>query len=513
MYRLYLLFLMSLFTFTARAQQIRKPNIVVFMVDDMGIMDSSVPFCDSIMPLNKIYNTPAMQRLAKEGVRFMNAYVQPVCTPSRVSYITGMNASRTYVTNWTSPLKDNPSDAKDSQLVPPNWNINGWTNNPKTASAINAVTFPQLLKEAGYYTIHVGKAHWGSSGTPGANPYNAGFMVNIAGHSAGHPQNYLSEQQFGNIAGKAQIQAVPDLEEYYQSGIFLTEALTQECLKALETPIKRKEPFFLNMAHYAVHIPIMADPRFVQKYYDRGLDSLEAQYASLIEGMDKSLGDILDFLDKKGVANNTLVIFISDNGGFDLRGGATNTHNLPFRSGKGSVYEGGIREPMLVKWPGVVQQGSINTNPVIIDDFFPTILEAAQINSTRAHQPVDGISLMPIFKKNTARLIDARPLIFHYPNKWIDLQSEEEIKLGINFYSAMRYGQWKLIYRMRTGIFELYNLDKDKSEKNNLAIRQPLLVKKLAKIMGTTLKQRNAQMPIDIKSGKTVPFPDELFQQ
>ena len=492
------------------AQQVKpRPNIILFLIDDMGVMDTSVPFCDSIMPLNKLYRTPNMERLAKQGMKFMNAYAQPVCTPTRISLLTGMNASRTHVTNWTSPGKNQNTDEKDNQFGPLKWNINGLSNNPNTESTVYATTFPQLLKNAGYYTIHVGKAHWGSMGTPGANPYNLGFMVNIAGHAAGHPQNYLSEQRYGNLPGKAQAQAVPDLEEYYNTGTFLTEALTLEAEKALETPIARKEPFYLNMAHYAVHAPLMADKRFVQRYYDAGLDSTEAKYASMVEGMDKSLGDIMDFLDKKGVAENTIIIFMSDNGGLDAhqRGGAVNTHNYPFRSGKGSVYEGGIHEPMLVKWPGVTKAGSTNRNPVIIDDFFPTILAWAGIQKPTVIQKLDGLDLAPTLKNPTLKLTD-RPLVFHYPNKWTEVKEEQ--LLGLNYYTALRYGQWKLVYQMRNQKLELYDLSKDLGEKNNLAEKNPAETKRLANILGKTLKERGAQMPIETSTSKPIPFPDEL---
>lgn len=503
-----LLLLTSLNTF---AQQHKaRPNIILFLVDDMGIMDTSVPFCSEVMPLNKRYHTPNMERLAKQGMKFTNAYAQPVCTPTRTSLLTGMNTSRSHITNWTSPNKNEPTDAKDAQFAPLNWNINGISNTANTENTVYATTFPQLLKNAGYYTIHVGKAHWGSMGSPGSNPYNLGFMVNIAGHSAGHPQSYLSEQRYGNLPGKAQAQAVPDLQEYYNTGTFLTEALTLEAKKAMETPIARKEPFYLNLAHYAVHVPLMADKRFVQRYYDAGLDSAEAKYASMVEGMDKSLGDIMDFLTAKGVAENTIIIFMSDNGGLDAhgRGGAVNTHNFPFRSGKGSVYEGGIREPMLVKWPGVTKPQSINANPVVIDDFFPTILDWAGISNKKTIQKLDGLSLVPTLK-NPGIKLDDRPLVFHYPNKWTNEKDEQ--LLGINYYSALRYGQWKLIYRMRNQELELYDLSKDISEKNNLAATNPTETKKLADILGKTLKERGAQMPVESNTSKPVPFPDEVI--
>ena len=505
------IFLFLLISYCGHSQQkvTSQPNIVFFLVDDMGWMDTSVPFYDSTMPLNKRYHTPNMERLAAEGVKFTNAYAQPVCTPTRVSFVTGMNSARTHVTNWTSPNKNDDADEKDNQFEPLNWNMNGLSNNSTTERTVYATPFPQLLNESGYYTIHVGKAHWASMGTPDANPSNLGFQVNIAGHAAGHPQSYLSEQRYGNMPGKAQPQAVPDLEEYYNTGTFLTEALTREAIKALENPIDRKQPFYLNMCNYALHTPIMADPRFVQKYYDAGIDSIESNYASLVEGMDKSLGDIMDFLKKKGVDKNTIVIFMSDNGGLDhhQRGGPVNTHNYPLKSGKGSVYEGGIREPMIVKWPGVTKPNTINSNPVIIDDFFPSILEMAGVKKYKIVQKLDGQSFVPLLKSPQQKEKE-RPFIFHYPNKWINLGENE--KLGINYFSAIRMGKWKLLYNMRNQSFELYDLSKDIREENNLVDENPSEVKRLSNILGKTLKERGAQMPVSKATGKAVSFPDEI---
>ncbi|QNK63474.1 sulfatase [Pedobacter sp. PAMC26386] len=494
---------------SAKQKPVSRPNIILFLVDDMGWMDTSLPFYDTIMPLNKRYHTPNMERLAKEGVKFTSAYAQPVCTPTRVSLLTGMNSSRTHVTNWTSPTKNNNSDARDDQFEPLNWNINGLSTDPATEHTVNATPFPKILKDAGYYTIHIGKAHWGSMGTPGSSPYNLGFMVDIAGHAAGHPQSYLSEQHYGNMPGKAQAQAVPDLEEYYDTGTFLTEALTLEAIKAIQTPIDRNEPFYLNMAHYAVHEPIMPDKRFVQKYYDAKIDSTEAKYASMLEGMDKSLGDIMDYLKKRDIDKNTIIIFMSDNGGFDLRGGKPNTHNTPLKAGKGSVYEGGIREPMIVKWPGITKAGSINKNQVIIDDFFPSILEMAGVKQPKILQKLDGQSFVPLLKKSSI-VATERPLIFHYPNKWVNKPAIEH--LGINYYSAILLGHWKLLYHMRNCQFELYNINNDIREENNLADKNPEEVKRLAVLLGKTLKERGAQMPVESSSGKQVPFPDELVK-
>ena len=209
------------------------------------------------------------------------------------------------------------------------------------------------------------------------------------------------------------------------------------------------------MSHYAVHVPIMADKRFLQKYLDAGLNQTEAAYATLVEGMDKSLGDLMDFLKKRKVDNNTIIIFISDNGGLSLappRGGEPHTQNLPLKAGKGSVYEGGIREPMIVSWPGVVKPKTVAKQYVIIEDFFPTILEMAGIKKFKTVQVVDGKSFLPILK-NPGLNDTPVSLVWHYPNNWIPMRGP-----GINYHSAIRQGNWKLIYNMRDGSKELYHL-------------------------------------------------------
>lgn len=488
------------------AQKNSRPNIIVFLVDDMGWQDCSLPFWNQVTPLNKRYHTPNMERLAKEGMKFTNAYAAPVCTPSRSSMLSGMNVAHHGITNWTSPAKNNNTDAADDQFEAANWNINGLSPIAGVTSTAFATPFPQLLKQSGYYTIHVGKAHWASYGTPGASPYNMGFIVNISGHSAGHPQSYLSEEHYGNLPYKAIIQAVPDLEEYYETGTFLTEALTLEAKKAMEYPIQKHQPFYLNMAQYAVHTPIMGDKRFLQKYLDNGLDSTEARYASLLEGMDKSLGDIMDFLKTKGVEKNTIIIFMSDNGGLSLappRGGSAHTQNLPLKAGKGSVYEGGIREPMIVKWPGVVTPSSTTDQYIIIEDFFPTILEMAGVRQYQTVQLVDGKSFVPILR-NPAYKDSLRLLVWHYPNKW-----QNQGGPGINYFSAARKGDWKLVYSLRTGTGELYNLKEDIGETKNLASIYPEKLKSLEVQLGLKLKNWKSPMPFDKTTHQPVPWPGE----
>ena len=361
-----------------------NPNIVLFFVDDMGWQDTSVPFWNQRTPYNDLYHTPNMERLAEAGMKFTQAYSTAVCSPTRVSLMTGMNAARHRVTNWTL-YKDKlqPMETNHKTLQFPEWNVNGLSPVAGIANAVYATPLPQVLKEAGYVTIHAGKAHLGAIGTPGEDPLKLGFEINIAGHAAGAPASYLGTDNFGNGVEGKEVWAVPGLEKYHGKDIFLTEAITQEAQLAMDDALERNKPFFLYMAHYAVHTPIMADGRFVQKYYDKGLDSTEAKYAALVEGMDKSLGDIMDYLEAKNISENTVVMFMSDNGGLSAvaRGGEKHTHNKPLSSGKGSAHEGGIREPMLVKWPGKIAPKTVTDQQVIIEDFYPTILEMAGVEN------------------------------------------------------------------------------------------------------------------------------------
>lgn len=486
MFKIFIPFFLVLFNVGhLNAQHTKSPNIILFLIDDMGWMDSSVPFGDTVRLLNKQFKTPNLVLLAKQGVKFTNAYANSVCTPTRTSILTGMNVTHHGVTNWTSPVKNNTTDAKDAQFNPAPWKINGVEINSIT-------TYPQILKQAGYYTIHVGKAHWGSAGTPMSNPLNLGFMVNIAGHAAGHPQSYYGSDNYGNIPGKSTYQSVPDLMNYHGSDTNLTEALTLEAIKSLEEPIRLKMPFYLNMAHYAVHVPIQPDVLFYQSYLEEGLDTANAKYASMVASMDKSLGDIMKFLSAKDIAKNTIIIFMSDNGGLSLsgaRGKEAHVQNLPLRAGKGSMYEGGIRVPMIVKWPEVVKSNSTIHQYVIAEDFFPSILAMAGVSNFKTIQKVDGKSFVPLLKNNTITDTN-RILVWHYPNKWVDGDGP-----AINYKSAIRQGSWKLIYDLRNGHKELYNLSYDIGEHFDLSMQQPAKTKQLSLKLKEILEKNNAPMP------------------
>lgn len=483
------------------------------MVDDMGWQDTSVPFWTQRTPNNAKYETPNMERLARQGMLFTQAYASPISSPSRCSLLTGANAARHRVTNWTF-RRGQMTDEPDDQLLPPDWNYNGVCQPNSTIpisdiqqpNSFVARSFVDILREAGYHTIHCGKAHWGAQHTPGESPLHFGFEVNIAGHAAGGPATYLSELNFGHDAkGNPTAQfAIPGLQKYWGTGTFLTEALTLEALAALNR--RPTKPFFLYLSHYAVHIPIDRDERFYEKYRRRGLSEKESAYASLIEGMDKSLGDVLDWLELNGEAERTIILFMSDNGGYstgsEWRDEPLYTQNAPLRSGKGSLLEGGIREPMIVCWPGVVEGGTRCDSYLLIDDFFPSILEMAGIHRYRVPQTIDGCSFVPLLR-GTGDPSRRRSLIWNYPHVWGNRGP------GIDNNCAIREGDWKLIYDYKTGKKELYDIYHDIGEQQNMVSERPDLVRHLSRKLGKQLRAMHAQRPIQKASGQPCPWPDE----
>jgi len=482
-----------------------KPHIILFLVDDMGWQDTSVPFWTEETDYNRQYRTPSMERLAAEGMKFTQAYATSVCSPTRVSLMSGMNAARHRVTNWT--LHRNASvDAKSKVLSYPDWNVNGVQPTDSIEKACHVTILPQVLKDNGYFTIHSGKAHFGAMDTPAADPLNCGFDVNIAGHAAGGLGSYLGEQNFGNKEkGEHTLPwGVPGLEKYHGDSIFVTEALTREAISAMDQALENGQPFYLYMAHYAVHIPLNADKRFYQKYIDLGIPESEAKYASMIEGMDKSLGDIMDYLQEKDMEENTIILFMSDNGGFSLRprAGELHAHNKPLKSGKGSAYEGGIREPMIVKWPGTVKKNTVCNDYLIIEDFYPTILEMAGVEDYHTIQKVDGKSFVPMLTQS-GTTAEGRDLFWHFPNNWGPTGP------GIGATSTIRSGHWKMIYYYQDRHYELFNITADIGEDNNLADQHPEKVKELAAKLGSHLRRVDAQRPSYKSNGQLVPWPDE----
>ena len=484
--------------------QPKRPNIVLFLVDDMGWQDTSVPFHRENTDFNRRYRTPHMEQLAKAGMKFTKAYACSVCSPTRVSLMTGLNAARHRVTNWT--LRKNASnDRGHPRLAFPLWNTNGFSPEPDIERTVHAKALPAYLRAAGYRTIHVGKAHFGAIGTPASDPGNVGFDVNVAGHAAGGPGSFLGKQNFSAAWRKGdRVWDVPDLETYHGENLFLTEALTLEANQAVDQAVADGKPFLLYMSHYAVHVPFAVDSRFYHKYRDAGVDHTEAMYAAMVEGMDKSLGDILANVERHGLSDETIVLFMSDNGGLSAhgRGGKPHTHNKPLSSGKGSAHEGGVRVPMIVSWPGVTDAGSVCGQPVIIEDFFPTILELAGVSPIeQIGGVIDGRSFVNLLRGDQDQAREDRPLVWHFPNNW------GPDGPGIGPSSAIRLGDWKLIYYHESQQYELFNLAEDLGEQTNLVERQPDVRDRLAAELGEYLASVKAQMPIVKASRETVPYP------
>lgn len=485
----------------------QRPNIILFLVDDMGWQDTSVPFWTERTHYNDTYETPNMERLARRGMMFTQAYACSVSSPSRCSLITGANNARHRVTNWTLE-RDKPTDRESSEVVLPEWNCNGVTQVNGTPHTFVATSFVDILRRHGYHTIHCGKAHFGAIDTPGENPAHWGFEVNIAGHAAGGLATYLSELNYGHTRdGKPYaLNAIPGLRDYWGTGTFATEALTQEAVKALDKAKRYGQPFFLYMAHYAIHIPIDRDARFFSKYVRKGLSDKEAAYAALIEGMDKSLGDLMDWLDRNGETDNTIILFMSDNGGLatqpDWRDGDLYTQNAPLDCGKGSLHEGGIREPMIVSWPGVTKPGSRCDKYLMIEDFYPTLLEMAGVRDYKTANVVDGVSFVPLLRQ-TGDPSRGRALIWNMPNIWGDDGP------GINLDCAIRKDDWKLVYYYDTGRKELFNIREDIGERHNLAAGHPDIVRRLSRELGMRLRSMDAQRPVMRATGKPCAWPDE----
>ncbi|MCW1887794.1 sulfatase [Luteolibacter flavescens] len=452
-----------------------RPNVLVFIVDDMGWQDTSVPFHHDasgqpvVSALNRLYRTPHMERLAAQGMKFTRAYAHPVCTPSRISLMTGKNAARHRVTNWTNPAGTENGDNDVPHLRSPDgWGMKGISPDERP--------LPAVMKQSGYRTIHCGKAHFGSRGAFGQYPQAIGFDVNIAGNEIGHPASYFSRQDFGKGANH-----VTGLEKWHGTDGFLTDILTRELGDALTTVVEdRQQPFFAYMAHYAVHSPFMEDPRFAAGYPD--LPPARRAYATLIEGMDRSLGDILAKLESLGVAEQTMVIFLSDNGGDapipNDKDAPVVSGNAPLRGKKGMRYEGGIRVPMIAAWakpgpgnPFPIRPASHTDDLVAIADVFPTVASLAAIPGVA---PWDGHDLTP-YLKGDAAYHRPQSLVTHYPH-------------GHNndHFSILHDGPWKLIRNRADDSTELYNLAEDISESRNLATEHP----ERAKAMAEDLERR-----------------------
>jgi arylsulfatase A-like enzyme len=476
-----------------------RPNLVVFLIDDMGVMDSSVPFLTDAAgrpqrhPLNEFYRTPAMERLAARGVRFSHFSAMSVCSPTRISIQNGQNAARHRTTNWINPNNDNAGPQG-----PADWNWRGLRRGD--------VTLARILQQAGYRTLHVGKGHFGPVGSEGADPLNLGFDVNVGGAAFGAPGTYYAKDGFGKNNAKRASSAVPGLEAYHGSETFLTEALTLEAKRHVGEAVHAGRPFFLYFPHYGVHSPFHSDPRFAAHYRDSGRNPQAQAFATLVEGVDKSLGDILDHLEQLGVAENTLVIFLGDNGSDAPLG---HEHAVacaaPLRGKKGSHYEGGTRVPFLAAWARAadnphqrrlpIPAGTVQTQPAAVMDLFPTLLGAAGLAAPAGHV-VDGQPLDPLLSgRPDPRRQDT--FLMHYPHA----------PHRTDYFTVYRDGPWKVIYHYVPGKasdgapYQLVHLGDDPYEQRDLARERPADLRRMMQGLITSLERHGALYPRDPASG------------
>jgi arylsulfatase A len=407
-----------------------RPNIVVIVADDLGWADLG---CYG----SRLHQTPALDRLAREGMRFTQAYAAcPVCSPTRASLLTGKYPARLNLTDWLPGRQDMPSQ----KLLRPDF---------RHELPLEETTLAELLRTTGYATAAIGKWHLGGAGF---EPEQQGFDVNIAGDAAGSPKSYFAPyQQNGKFP--------PGLENA-PAGEYLTDRLTAEAEKFIEKNSDR--PFFLYLAHFAPHIPLKAKAELVRKYEalrKPGLPQNNPIYAAMLESLDEGVGRVMQKLEELKLAARTVVVFTSDNGGLATPEGPNTpaTSNAPLREGKGYLYEGGLRVPLIVRWPEGIKPDGLCETQVCSIDLVPTLAEiCGVVPPTR----VDGLSLAPLLSKMGE--LPARSLFWHYPH-----YSNQGGRPG----GAIRDGDDKLIEFYETGRLELYDLKIDPGESTNLIDR------------------------------------------
>lgn len=449
-----------------------QPNIILVLVDDLGWSDLS---CQG----SPFYKTPNIDRLAAEGVRFTQAYAAcAVCSPSRAAIQTGRYPVRHGITDWIR------SRFQGGDIPENKENPNGFIDPPKFGRLYtpeNALwmereeeTLAELLKTQGYHTGFIGKWHLG---TDEWYPETQGYDENYGGCDYGQPPHYFDPYQRPEHPHPMIQAGIPTLAPR-DSGEYLTDREAAEATGFINR--NKDRPFFLSLAHYAVHTPIQAKDSLTA-LYEPTEDSLgTAAYAAMVHSVDEAMGTILLTLEELQLRENTLIIFTSDNGGLDRGGQPTN--NIPLRSGKGFPYEGGIRVPFIVSWPGVVTSGTVSEEAVMGIDVLPTL---AEVSSTTPSKEIDGVSLVQHLQDSQSAL-SREALFWHFPH----YRYKE-----VGPYSIVQKENWKMIKFYDEESVELYDLANDLAEENELSVDHPSKVKELNTLLEEWLTATQAKIP------------------
>lgn len=445
-----------------------RPNVIVFLVDDLGYSDAGCYGSD-------YYETPHIDALAAAGMRFTSAYASSsLCSPSRASLLTGKNPARLRITH-AIPIKGyarigggKATPFRDADYV---------MNLP-----LEEVTIAEALKSVGYATANIGK--WHVCNEAAYYPEHQGFDLNVGGDHHGGTGNYFYpyNNRWRMARGEPweEWNTLPD----GKPGEYLTDRLTTEAVRFIET--NQDRPFFLYLSHYAVHTPIQAKGDLIAKFSNKEPDTIKGhvkpEYAAMIQSVDESLGALMSKLKELGLDDQTIILFTSDNGGHGKQ-----TANYPLRGNKGNFYEGGIRVPLIIRWPQATFAGRVSDVPVITMDLYPTILQMVGL-PLRPEQHTDGLSLAPLF--NGRKSLDREVLFWHFPNYTGPNHPD-----GSRPLSVVRYRDWKLIESLEDGQVELYDLRTDVSEAHNIAVKKGDLVQQLRRMLADWRSDTRAQLP------------------
>lgn len=447
---------------TEAAVTARPPNVVLILADDLGWTDLG-SFG------SELYKTPNIDRLGREGMKFERAYAAAtICSPTRAAILTGRYPAASHLTDWIAGHQ-----RPFAKLQSPDWKKELDPREPNLA---------RTLRDAGYATAHVGKWHLGEERTW---PEHQGFDLNVGGWSLGQPVRSANSNGFFSPYGNPRLPDGP-------VGEFLDDRLANEACAFIEK--NRDRPFFLNFWTYLVHTPLQSEPARVADYAAAAQQAKQQRnptYAAMVQRLDEEVGKVMATLDRLGLRENTIVVFTSDNGGLIGNDGRTDrpprvTSNAPLRTGKGDVYEGGVRVPLVVRYPGVVAAGTVSTMPVISIDFFPTLLELTGRSAAETvSRSRDGVSFAPVLRGERKDL-PREALYWHYPHYHTE---------GATPYGAVLKGPWKLIEFYEDSRTELYNLEQDVSEQHDLSMREPERRRELLAHLREWRAKVGAQMP------------------